>query len=562
MARLILRMVETGDKLSEEDLVMVRITPNINEIREIVQNRHDGECSKVVELRAFDLSKELNVISEDKSTDDEGWQEVNRKSRSKSPIVTTGTVPTLKIDVDDVKGEVDFWSSSVLCYVMGANPPRHVIGGFVRRLWGKLSIDKVAFKPNGVCIVRFKKMEDKEAVLTGDHCFFDNKPFIVKSWSINEPVVRAKVDVVPIWIRFYNLDLKFWGAALTKIAGLVGKPICTDSVTKDREFLDYARFMVEVQIGQPLPEVIEFFDETGMLITQSVHYEWKPIICSSCHGMGHETGLCKKVVPKKKVVPVKKVWVPKPVVQQNQGLQSQVQSAVQELQVEMVQLPQLDPNVVVTHMPMRGNQVLNSMTPARIFNRLSKRNEGFSQGGPSFVEVLSLSLRRNLLSSLGKGRLTQTCDHGFFGLLETRVKSTSINKVQSGLGDHWQFLNNNDVREGGRILVVWDTSMFDVVVLVKTAQVVHLSITCVQNDFNWHCSVVYGFNKNADRRGIWQSLLDIHSSIHGPWMVMGDFNNVLNMDERIGAPVTVAEVKEFQDCVDSCGMYDLSSTGA
>ncbi|XP_074266953.1 uncharacterized protein LOC141590248 [Silene latifolia] len=104
--------------------------------------------------------------------------------------------------------------------------------------------------------------------------------------------------------------------------------------------------------------------------------------------------------------------------------------------------------------------------------------------------------------------------------------------------------------------------MFDVVVLVKTAQVVHLSITCVQNAFNWHCSVIYGFNKNADRRNLWQSLLDIHSTIHGPWMVMGDFNNVLNMDERIGAPVTVAEVKDFQDCVDSCGLYDLSSIGA
>ncbi|XP_074283135.1 uncharacterized protein LOC141607680 [Silene latifolia] len=504
------------------------ITPNNNEIHEIIQNRHEAECSKVAELRAFDLSKELNVIAEDKSTDDEGWQEVSRKSRSKSPIVTSGTVPTLKIDVDDVKSEVEFWSSSVLCYVMGANPPSHVVGGFVRRLWGKLSIDKVAFKPNGICIVRFKKMEDKEAVLNGEHCFFDNKPFIVKSWSINEPVIRAKVDVVPVWVRFYNLDLKFWGAALAKIAGLVGKPVCSDSVTKEREFLDYARFMVEVQVGQSLPEVVEFFDESGMLISQSVHYEWKPIICSSCNGMGHETGACKKVVPKKKVVPVKKVWVPKPVVQQSQGMQSQAQVAAKEVQVEW----------------------------------LSKKNEGFSQGGPCFVEVLSLSLRRNLLSSLGKGRLTHTSDHGFFGLLETRVKTPSINKVQLGLGDHWQFLNNNEVREGGRIWVVWDNSMFDVIVLIKTAQVLHLSVTCVQNNFTWQCSVVYGFNKNADWKELWQSLLDIHSSIQGPWMVMGDFNNVLNMDERIGAPVTVAEVKDFQECVDTCGLYDLSSTGA
>ncbi|XP_074304161.1 uncharacterized protein LOC141638873 [Silene latifolia] len=428
-----------------------------------------------------------------------------------------------------------------MCYVLGANPPSHVIGGFVRRFWRNLSIDKVVFKPNGICLVRFKKMEDKEVVLSGDPCFFDNKPFIVKSWSINEPVVRDKVDVVPIWVRFYNLDLKLWGAALTKIAGLVGKPICPDTTTNDREFLGFARFMGEVQMGHQLPDFVEFFDENRVLVKQPVHYEWKPTVCTSCHGMGHESGLCKKIVPKKK---------------------AQVQQTVQIAQVEQVQLPQIDPNVVVTPMPVRGNQVLNSMSSARIFNRLSKRKEGFSQGGPSFVEVLSLSLRRNLLNSLGKGRIAQSSEHGFFGLLETRVKTRSINKVQSGMGNTWQFIYNNDVREGGRIWIVWDTNLFDVVVLDKSAQVVHLSLTCIQNAIQWHCSVVYGFNKNADRRAPWQSLLDIHSTIHGPWMIMGDFNNVLSFDERIGAAVTMAEVKDLQDCVDSCGLYDLSSTGA
>ncbi|XP_074301068.1 uncharacterized protein LOC141632419 [Silene latifolia] len=338
---------------------------------------------------------------------------------------------------------------------MGANPPSHVVGGFVRRMWGKLSIDKVAFKPNGICIVRFKKMEDKEAVLNG----------------------------------------------------LVGKPVCSDNVTKEKEFLDYARFMVEVP-----------YTMSGSPLSALVVMEWDMRL-----GLARRVGYAPRARHDK------------------------------EVQVELVQLPQIDPNAVVTPMPMRGNQVLNSMSPARMFNRLSKKNEGFSQGGPSFVEVLSLSLRRNLLSSLGKGRLTHTGDHGdvrrflhlnnvgFFGLLETRVKTSAINKVQLGLGDHWKFLNNNDVREGGRIWVVWDNSMFDVIVLVKTAQ---------------------GAALNADRKELWQSLLDFHSSLQGPWMVMGDFNNVLNMDERIGAPVTLAEVKDFQECVDACGLYDLSSTGA
>lgn len=37
-----------------------------------------------------------------------------------------------------------------------------------------------------------------------------------------------------------------------------------------------------------------------------------------------------------------------------------------------------------------------------------------------------------------------------------------------------------------------------------------------------------------------------------PWIVMGDFNSVLNLDERIGAPVRTSELQPFKDCVMQC----------
>ncbi|XP_074278051.1 uncharacterized protein LOC141601655 [Silene latifolia] len=43
---------------------------------------------------------------------------------------------------------------------------------------------------------------------------------------------------------------------------------------------------------------------------------------------------------------------------------------------------------------------------------------------------------------------------------------------------------------------------------------------------------------------------------------MGDFNNVLHMDERIRSVITSAEVQDFQDCVDSYGLLDLYASGA
>lgn len=42
---------------------------------------------------------------------------------------------------------------------------------------------------------------------------------------------------------------------------------------------------------------------------------------------------------------------------------------------------------------------------------------------------------------------------------------------------------------------------------------------------------------------------------------MGDFNVVLNLDERIGSPVRLSEVKDFKECVEKCGLGDIKQAG-
>ncbi|XP_074277529.1 uncharacterized protein LOC141601159 [Silene latifolia] len=78
----------------------------------------------------------------------------------------------------------------------------------------------------------------------------------------------------------------------------------------------------------------------------------------------------------------------------------------------------------------------------------------------------------------------------------------------------------------------------------------------------WWMSVVYGFNRATKRIPLWQSLLLMHQVVNGPWVVMGDFNSVLAMDERIGSEISVAEVRDFQKCVDACGIGDIPAQGS
>lgn len=47
-----------------------------------------------------------------------------------------------------------------------------------------------------------------------------------------------------------------------------------------------------------------------------------------------------------------------------------------------------------------------------------------------------------------------------------------------------------------------------------------------------------------------------------PLGVIGDFNYVLNRNDRVGNPVSMAKIRDFKNYVGSCGLQDLDSIGA
>ncbi|XP_074305966.1 uncharacterized protein LOC141641194 [Silene latifolia] len=218
----------------------------------------------------------------------------------------------LQLQNEDVEEEVEYWKQSVICFILGANPPWEIVEGFIRRIWTKFNIDKISFLPNGIFLVRFKTMEMKEKVLASGHYLFDNKPMIVKAWEKDLEMKKGEVKSVPAWIRIHKLPLKFWGKSLPKITGIVGKYVKSDVATEERTRLGFARVMVELLVDQNLPSKVSFKDETGGIVQVEVEYEWRPVTCTKCKGMGHVMEQCRKGEQKKlNKVPVKQVWVPK-----------------------------------------------------------------------------------------------------------------------------------------------------------------------------------------------------------------------------------------------------------
>lgn len=52
-----------------------------------------------------------------------------------------------------------------------------------------------------------------------------------------------------------------------------------------------------------------------------------------------------------------------------------------------------------------------------------------------------------------------------------------------------------------------------------------------------HFSIVYASNDAKEREVLWHDLESVASGIKVPWIVVGDYNCVLNPDERIGSIV-------------------------
>lgn len=47
--------------------------------------------------------------------------------------------------------------------------------------------------------------------------------------------------------------------------------------------------------------------------------------------------------------------------------------------------------------------------------------------------------------------------------------------------------------------------------------------------------------------------------VSNTWAVMGDFNNVMQANERMGRQVTYAEGREFKECVHKCDLQEMKS---
>ena len=82
------------------------------------------------------------------------------------------------------------------------------------------------------------------------------------------------------------------------------------------------------------------------------------------------------------------------------------------------------------------------------------------------------------------------------------------------------------------------------------------------SNLTWLLSAIYASPRLVERRILWENFKTMAHLHNLPWLMLGDFNEVLCNDDKFGGNhVNLNRALEFKDCLDECNMVDLGFVG-
>ena len=119
--------------------------------------------------------------------------------------------------------------------------------------------------------------------------------------------------------------------------------------------------------------------------------------------------------------------------------------------------------------------------------------------------------------------------------------------------------------QGGRIWLVWRESV-RMSTVYKTYQMITCSVGLKDED-EFFCTFVYAKNEVEDKRELWEDLSHHKNNMsfrNKAWMVMRDFNEILEVEESsefINAGKISRGMRDFQRAVLHCNLSDMGYQG-
>uniref|UniRef100_A0A2N9FKN7 Endonuclease/exonuclease/phosphatase domain-containing protein n=1 Tax=Fagus sylvatica TaxID=28930 RepID=A0A2N9FKN7_FAGSY len=153
--------------------------------------------------------------------------------------------------------------------------------------------------------------------------------------------------------------------------------------------------------------------------------------------------------------------------------------------------------------------------------------------------VLNPCFRRALLD------LLKINDPAILILTETRlggVRATELAKSFPFDG----FLCTNTIGFAGGIWILWKSAAVELELLTSTEQEIHVSAQVKDSNSLWLLSAIYASPRRSERRVLWNNLMVISGLHNLPWVMVGDFNDIISGEEKWGGnPPVTSRIAEY-----------------
>ncbi|KAK9725508.1 hypothetical protein RND81_05G149100 [Saponaria officinalis] len=147
------------------------------------------------------------------------------------------------------------------------------------------------------------------------------------------------------------------------------------------------------------------------------------------------------------------------------------------------------------------------------------------------------------------------------GILETRIHETNSSKFIRGYFKGLSVFCCYNEHRKGRIWMVWNPKTVTVSPVLSHSQIIHCHVLHHSSYSSFHCSFVYASNDPNTRIELWDSLSLISASVQ-EWLVLGDFNVIRDISERISSTLpNLDDILAFNTCLLNCGLMDLQCSG-
>ncbi|KAL9663301.1 hypothetical protein QQ045_028141 [Rhodiola kirilowii] len=421
-------------------------------------------------------------------------------------------------------------------------------------------------------------------------------------WSEDEEYKCGSIEALPVWVRLPGMKAHLADSSiLSLLCSRIGRPICTDGVTAQGSSYNYARVCVEVFAELELEETIEFQDPYGNSYVQHVEYEWKPPRCVNCLHFGHLKERCPEPSMEMMIDGLKEEErdrknkfkfldtvvfteaddeyveeTPVPLqgekdhhllnaVEVNEGMDEDLCSIVQDTLAAVDK--EQDRAKSVSSERRGGDDPKSKLTIAEEFQeyvsksalKKARRKERKRTGGEDSINSDSRGSRESHEPVRNKEGKVKKRDKKRAGVKlqedrwERAIESCCPNAS-------WKGVCSEIVEGWARILLLWDEDVFQITQIVRNAYFLCCKVQYGESSFD--ACFIYASNLASSRASLWKDLERIINHGTGSWLCMGDFNGILNSDEkRNGRVVRDSDLEDLSKFVSNCELRDIDASG-